>query len=109
MHRRLERKKRMSTADISKTIAEYLATQPVNKAWLFGSFARGEQREDSDVDLLVEFDRTHAKVGLLKYAAIIIDLENILNREVDLVENGALLPWAEESANRDKKLIYERA
>ena len=102
-------KKRMSTADISKTIAEYLATQPVNKAWLFGSFARGEQREDSDVDLLVEFDRTHAKVGLLKYAAIIIDLENILNREVDLVEKGALLPWAEETANRDKKLIYERA
>jgi hypothetical protein len=99
----------MSTADISKTIAEYLATQPVNKAWLFGSFARGEQREDSDVDLLVEFDRAHAKVGLLKYAAIIIDLENILNREVDLVENGALLPWAEETANRDKKLIYERA
>ena len=102
-------KKRMSTADISKSIAEYLATQPVTKAWLFGSYARGEQREDSDVDLLVEFDRAHAKVGLLKYAAIIIDLEKMLNREVDLVETGALLPWAEETANRDKKLIYERA
>ena len=99
----------MSTADISKSIAEYLATQPVTKAWLFGSYARGEQREDSDVDLLVEFDRAHAKVGLLKYAAIIIDLEKMLNREVDLVETGALLPWAEETANRDKKLIYERA
>lgn len=98
----------MSTADISRTIADYLATQPVTKAWLFGSFARGEQREDSDVDLLVQFDRKHATVGLLKYAAMIIDLEKLLNREVDLVEEGALFPWAEETANQDKKLIYER-
>lgn len=99
----------MDTADISKAIADYMATQPVLKAWVFGSFARNEQCDDSDVDLLVKFDREHAKVGLLKHASIIIDLERILNREVDLVEDGALLPWAEETANRDKKLIYERA
>lgn len=99
----------MSTAEISKVIADYFATQPVTRAWLFGSYARGEQREDSDVDLLVQFDRKKEKVGLLKYAAMIIDLEKILNRGVDLVEDGALLPWAEETANQDKKLIYERA
>ena len=107
MHRRLETI--MSTADISKIIADYLATQPVTKAWLFGSYARGEQREDSDVDILVQFDRKNARVGLLKYAAMTIDLETILNRQVDLVEDGALLPWAEKTANKDKKLIYERA
>lgn len=99
----------MSTQAMTQIIADYFKAQPVLKAWLFGSFARGEAMDGSDVDRMVEFDKTHAKVSLLKYAEIIIDLENILNREVDLEESGALLPWAEESASRDKKLIYERA
>lgn len=40
---------------------------------------------------------------------MINDLEELLDRPVDLVEDGAQLPFAVESANRDKKLIYERA
>lgn len=95
--------------DMVQSIRDYFATQPVTKAWLFGSYARGEEHADSDVDILVEFDRQHAKVGLLKYSAMILDLEKILGRNVDLVENGALLPWAEETANREKKMIYERS
>ena len=39
-----------------QTIQEYFATQPIKKAWLFGSYARGEEQEDSDIDLLVVFD-----------------------------------------------------
>lgn len=95
-------------ATITRKIADYFATQPVLKAWVFGSFARGEERPDSDIDLLVSFDRENAKIGLFKYCSIILDLERILNREVDLVEEGALLPFAERTANKDKKLIYER-
>ena len=98
----------MSTQAMTKLIADYFKTQPVVKAWLFGSFARGEETLESDVDILVEFDREKAKVGLFKYCAMITDLENLLNRPVDLVENGALLPFAERTANRDKKIIYER-
>jgi hypothetical protein len=37
---------------MTQLIAEYFKTQPVLKAWLFGSYARGEEREDSDVDIL---------------------------------------------------------
>ena len=37
----------MGTSEMSKMIADYFATQPVVRAWLFGSYARGEQREDS--------------------------------------------------------------
>ena len=98
----------MSTQAMTKIIADYFKTQPVVKAWLFGSFARGEETPESDVDILVEFDRENAKVGLFKYCAIIMDLEKLLNRSVDLVENGALLPFAERTANKDKKMIYER-
>lgn len=60
----------------------------------------------SDVDLLVQYDE--GGVSLLKHAAMICELEKILNRPVDLAEDGTLLPFAAESANRDRKLIYER-
>ena len=38
-----------------------------------------------------------------------VDLEDLLGHEVDLVEDGMLRPWAVESVNRDRRLIYERA
>ena len=44
----------MSTQAMTKLIADYFKTQPVLKAWLFGSFARGEETPESDVDILVE-------------------------------------------------------
>ena len=43
----------MSTQAMTEKIAEYFKTQPVLKAWLFGSFARGEQTADSDVDIFL--------------------------------------------------------
>ena len=98
----------MSTQTMQQTIADYFKTQPVLKAWLFGSFARGEETRLSDVDLLVVFDDKE-RVSLLKHAAMINDLEASLDRPVDLVQEGTLLPFAVKSANRDKKLIYERA
>ena len=41
----------MCTQAMAQQIAEYFKTQPVLKAWLFGSYARGEQTEKSDVDI----------------------------------------------------------
>ena len=97
----------MCTEVMTKKIAEYFKTQPVLKAWLFGSYARGEETPLSDVDLLLQYDEK-ARISLLKHCAIMNDLEELLDRKVDLVEEGELLPFAVESANHDKKLIYER-
>ena len=44
----------------------------------------------------------------LQFFGMIDDLEKLLNRSVDLVVEGDLLPFAAKSANRDKKLIYKR-
>lgn len=60
------------------------------------------------MDILVQYDRKQP-IGLLKIASMQLDLEDLLGREVDLVEDGTLRPWAVESVNNDKKLIYERA
>ena len=54
----------MSTKVMIQLIADYFKTQPVLKAWLFGSFARGEETEDSDLDILVEYDK-NARISLL--------------------------------------------
>ncbi len=92
---------------MTKTIAEYFKTQPVLKAWLFGSYARGEERPDSDVDIMVTLDQ-NARVGLFKLSGMHLDLQDLLNMRVDLVTDKGLLPFARESAEHDKKLIYER-
>ena len=89
-----------------KLIADYFKTQPVLKAWLFGSYSRGEQRPDSDVDILLTLDRSKP-IGI-RFFGMWGDLERMLGKEVDLVTEGSLMPYAEESANRDKILIYER-
>lgn len=98
----------MSTQAMTKIIADYFKTKPVLKVWLFGSFARGEETPDSDVDLLVEFDHGQP-IGLIAYARMWRELEEQLRCKVDLVEEGTLFPSVAQSANKDKKLIYERA
>ena len=90
-----------------QTIRDYFVTQPIERAWIFGSYARGEERDDSDVDLLVTLD-SDAKVGLLRFVHIKNGLKELIHKDVDMVVDGTLLPFAVESANRDKKLIYER-
>ena len=88
-------------------IQQYLASQPIEKAWLFGSCSRGEETEKSDVDLLVRYQDSDA-MSLFDIAKIMISIEDIVKKPVDLVEEDCLLPFAQKSANRDKVLIYER-
>ena len=96
---------RMSTKTMTKMIAEYFKTQPVLKAWLFGSYSRGEERPDSDVDILVVPDKSK-HFSLFTLGGMYEDLKALLGREVDLITDGGLLSFARESADRDKILIY---
>ena len=84
-----------------------LAKQPVSVAWLFGSCSRGEERADSDVDLLVRYIDSDS-MSLMSIGRVRKSLEASIGRRVDLVEDGCLLSFAVESANRDKILVYER-
>lgn len=92
---------------IIPAIRNYLPTQPITKAWLFGSYSRGEETIKSDVDILVSFEED-TKVGLFQYANIVNELEALLKLKVDLVEDGTLLPFARESVDKEKVLIYEK-
>ena len=89
------------------TIRQYFATQPIKKAWLFGSCSRGEDTPDSDIDILVAYNDSNS-ISLMTISRIMTSLSKKLNRKIDLVEAGCLLPFAEMSVEKDKKLIYER-
>ena len=91
----------MSTKAMIQLIADYFKTQPVLKAWIFGSFSRGEQT------ILVVLDESQ-HVGM-KFFGMYEDLKALLGRNVDLVTDRSLAPFARESVDRDKILIYERA
>ena len=77
---------------LTDKIVRYFATQPIVKAWVFGSYARGEAHDGSDLDILVVFDK-EVKVSF----------------DVDLITEGTLLSFAERTADNDKILIHERA
>ena len=86
-------------------ISNYLKDKPVGKAYLFGSYARGEQDTMSDFDLLVELEE---HVGLYQFVAIQLGLESLLGKKVDLVSENGLSPRLRPYIDQDKKLIYER-
>ena len=94
--------------DMIPKIQKFCVSQPIKKAWLFGSCSRGEESPNSDVDILVEYDRQNARISLMKIAGMMLNLEDLLHRKVDMVEQGRLLPFAQESVNHDKFLVYER-
>ena len=97
----------MSTKVMQEKIADYFKTQPVLKAWLFGSYARGEETPQSDVDILFIPDKSQ-HFSLFTMGGMYEDLKELLGKEVDLITDGGLKPFARESADRDKILIYER-
>lgn len=99
-------KKEPDHSIIIKTIRDFLRKDGrISKAWIFGSFARGEGNTFNDIDLAVEYS-DKASGTLFDYADIKFKLEELLNRNVDLVEEGYIKSFAKESMDRDKILIY---
>lgn len=87
-------------------IKEYLKATPVIRAFIFGSYVRDRANEQSDVDILVELDYSNP-IGLL-FIKIAFDLEDILQRKVDLVTTQGISKYILPSVQKEKFLIYER-
>ncbi len=89
-------------------IQQFLKTQPVERAYLFGSCSRGEETPNSDIDLLVTYTDSDS-LSLMDISRMMVQLGKKINRRVDMVEDACLKPFARESVNHDKIMIYERA
>lgn len=73
----------------------------VIKLGIFGSVARGDDRPDSDVDILIEFNEAP---GMIEFFSTEEYLENLLNRKIDLVRENAIRPELKDSIMSD--VIY---
>ena len=89
-----------------KAINQYLKASPVLKAYLFGSYVRGDADSQSDIDILVDLDYSQ-KIGL-KFIQMKIDLGKLLNIKVDLVSSNGLSEYIKPLIDNEKKLIYAR-
>ncbi len=94
------------TQSLLNKLKDFFSTQPVEKAWPFGSYSRGEETEESDIDILVEFVKG-IPLGL-KYFRMVNELQQICRKKIDLVEEGMLDSRVSEYVNNDHVLIYER-
>src|SRR6185437_2114576 len=96
----------LTIQQIKQTVTDYFKDKPVRKVYLFGSYARGEASEKSDVDLLVEYDDSKKRLSLFDVLRFKVSLEEKLHNNVELVEEGFLFegfkPWIE----KDKIQIY---
>ena len=80
----------MELNEIKLKVKKVLKKYGIKKAGLFGSFVRGEQKKNSDIDILVEI--TDKNMSLLGFARIKVDLEDVLKKKVDLVEYKLIRP-----------------
>ncbi len=74
------------------------------KIGIFGSFARGENSVESDIDILYDYD---GKLSLLDHIRMMNELEKSLKKQIDLVTFNALHPLLKEQILTDLKIIYE--
>jgi uncharacterized protein len=93
----------MIAQEMTKKIEPLLKKHDVSFAGIFGSRARGEERVDSDVDLLVRFNK---QKGLFELAGLERDLSESLNLRVDLVTEGSLSPLLKTEVMKDLQPIY---
>ncbi len=78
----------------------------IGRLRVFGSFARGDDSETSDVDLLVDFTR---RTSLMELVRIERDFSEHFGRPVDLLTEGALSPYLRDRILAESRVVYERA
>ena len=95
---------RINTEDIKQKILPILQHYGVKKVGLFGSYVRGEMKENSDIDILVEIE---SDISLLDFVGLKQEIEEALGKKVDLVEYDTIKPLIREIILREQVIIYE--
>lgn len=95
------------TEDQINTIKDVCMQYGVSYLGLFGSYARGDQKKGSDVDLLVEYSPTSRVRSMFDAVELEMQLESILQSKVDLVSKKYLNPLIKDFVYKDLKVLYE--
>ncbi|SPF53190.1 putative nucleotidyltransferase [Candidatus Desulfosporosinus infrequens] len=95
----------LSLEDIKNIIIPICADYPIRKIGVFGSYARGQADEESDIDLVIEFD---GDIGLFSFSGLKVRLENALKRTIDLVEPETMVENIRINMGKEVIVIYEK-
>ena len=101
--------------EIAESVRPIAEKYNIDKVYLFGSYARGEATEKSDVDLRIDYTELVFKT-IFGYGGLFADMEDALEKNVDIVSTNALREKIEDPLTRrfikkikkEEKLIYER-
>jgi uncharacterized protein len=92
----------VSKVDIVKNV---LSDCGIKSASFFGSYAKGNFNEKSDIDILIEFEKGQEK-GLFEFIALERKLSEIFGKKVDLVTIDSVSPYIKNDIIKEKKVIY---
>jgi len=95
----------MKTIEIQEKLASVMAKYGIKRAAVFGSVSRGDDRPESDVDILIEIGQP---MGLFIYSRFIQEMEELLQRKVDVVTNNSINKFIKPYILPELKTIYER-
>ena len=98
----------LSKSQIQDILSGYFSGKPVLRAYLFGSYARGDADEKSDVDVMVELDYGQSGSIWGAYVTMQEELGHKLGKKVDLVSSDGMSKYIAPFINRDRVLVYER-
>ncbi len=96
----------MDKKNIYRIITEYFRDKPVKKIQVFGSFARDEQKEGSDIDILLDMEHP---VGLMALSRYRLELEDLTGLEVDLGTTKGVSEYARPYIEKDLETVYEKS
>ena len=94
----------MTIPEVQEKISPTLRAHGVQRAAVFGSVSRGDDKPESDIDILVRLGRP---MGLFAYMSLVRQLENLLGRKVDLVTEKSLNKFIKPYVLPEMKTIYE--
>jgi hypothetical protein len=94
----------MSIQEIKNKINPILKKNGVKRAAIFGSYARGDQKKKSDVDIWIELDDEKSLFDLI---GLQLELEKKIKKKVDLGEYCTIRPRIKENILKEQVLIYE--
>lgn len=94
-----------SIDEIQKIVSTIARDYGVERVYLFGSYARGEATEKSDIDLCIDKGQLR---GLLKLSGLLSDFSDSLNKPVDLVTSNSLDPAFSDNIRKEVIVLYEQ-
>ncbi len=95
---------RETVTPFDDAIISFMARHGAERVGVFGSYARGEARPDSDLDLMVWFSDPKSLLGMIRLER---ELSELVGVKIDLLTEGAISPYLIDRIKRELKVIYQ--